>query len=227
MLQEVENDAVLVDLQKQPELGGRFVDRALFSGNDPRGIDVAALSTVPFTKKISHKDDKFQVAGAGGQTYKFSRDCLEVHINFNGRELIFLGVHFKAKLDDDPQKRLAEAQRTRFIANSLTTADPSRGVLILGDFNDYPGSPPIDVIEGADPDRYLGVGTLLPAADAWTVASSSAPGGLALHDDQNVNPVVTMMLDQASVSILHDDALEADLKDVTDHAPVAATYNVN
>lgn len=227
MMEEIENEAVLADLQAQPELGGRYTERATFKGNDPRGIDIGALSTVPFTQKISHKNDVFAVAGGGGgTTYKFARDLLELHADINGRHMIFLGVHFKAKSSDDPQKRLAEAQRTRFVADQLMKADPTAGVIILGDFNDFPGSPPLNAIEGQPPTVFTSMG-LQTGSGAWSALSQSAPGGRALHDDLRVSPFVFERLVKGSATILHDEMLDADLRDLSDHAPVAATYSIN
>lgn len=229
MLEEVENDAVLKDLQQRPELGGRFVDRATFSGNDPRGIDIAALSTVPMTQKISHKNDQFALAGTGGSDkYRFARDLLEIHAEINGRHVIFFGVHFKAKANDDPQKRLAEAQRARYVADQRRKEDPSAEVIILGDFNDFPGSAPMDAVEGQPPSEiYNSIGKQLDSALAWSVFTNSAVGGKALHDDLRVSPQLFERLVKGSVKILHDDELEASLKSISDHAPVGATFQIN
>ena len=229
MLQEIENDAVLKDIQARPELGGRFVDRATFSGNDPRGIDIGALSAVPLTEKISHKDDQFALAGTGGSDkYRFARDLLEVHAQVNGRRMIFLGVHLKAKSNDDPQKRLAEAQRARFVADQRRKEDPEAAVLILGDFNDFPGSPPMDAVEGQPPGEIYGsVGESLGGALAWSVFTDSTASGKALHDDLRGSPWLMERLVKGSAKILHDDQLESALRQVSDHAPVAATFQIN
>ncbi|MCU0655845.1 MAG: endonuclease/exonuclease/phosphatase family protein [Polyangiaceae bacterium] len=229
MLQEVEGDAVLKDLQERPEFQGRFVDRATFSGNDPRGIDIAALSTVPLTKKISHKNDQFALAGTGGSDkYRFARDLLEVHAEVNGRNMIFLGVHLKAKSNDDPQKRLAEAQHARYVADQLRLEDPSAAVIILGDFNDFPGSPPMDAVEGKPPGEvFQSMGLQLDGSLAWTVFTQSTASGKALHDDLRVSPWLFERLVKGSVKILHDDQLDAPLRNISDHAPVAATFQIN
>jgi endonuclease/exonuclease/phosphatase family metal-dependent hydrolase len=226
LLQEVEGPEVLADLTSQPQLAAAgYTQRILLQGNDPRGINIAALSRIPFTQIISHKDDKFAVAGNSSTSYRYSRDCLELHAEVNGRHVVFLGVHFKAKVDDDPQKRLAEGQHTRYLASTLRKADPSTLVIILGDFNDFPGTPPMDAIEGAAPaEIFASVGSTVGAALAWTAVSSSAPGGKALHDDQRVSPDLFALLKAGSVTILHDTDLPKNLQSVSDHAPVAATY---
>lgn len=114
MLQEVENQNVVSDLAAK--LGG-FPHQAITQGNDPRGIDIAVLSALPFQIGPSHKDEYFKASSDPTQTFKFARDVLEVHLNVNGRHLALLGIHFKAE-DGDPKsalKRVAEAEQTRKI----------------------------------------------------------------------------------------------------------------
>ncbi|MDI3290865.1 endonuclease/exonuclease/phosphatase family protein [Polyangium sp. 15x6] len=218
VLQEVENEASLSDLV-QNELGGKYTSIGIVDGNDPRGIDIAILSKLPIDQVVSHKDEQFPLNGTVGPTYRFSRDCPEYHLTYNGRKIVLLGVHFKAKEDDNPNKRLAEAQRTRAIANALVKEDPSRAVLVLGDFNDTPGSPPHLAVMGEGDGTYTNAPDFVPTNDRWTY---DYQGTLELVDHQMSNPLLAGMLDQASVTIRHGDDVDA----ATDHAPVVATYGV-
>ncbi|MEZ4232120.1 MAG: endonuclease/exonuclease/phosphatase family protein [Polyangiaceae bacterium] len=223
MLQEVENREVLDDLAERPEIGRDYPYRHLLPGNDPRGIDIGLLSSLPIESRASHVDDYFgRTDVANGPQYKYARDCVEIHLRVAGRSLILLGVHFKAKSNDDPDKRLAEAQHTRFIADVLAEKDPEAAIVILGDFNDFPGSPPMDAIDGAP--RFESTGRRLPAGDAWSVFSSSTNTGVALHDDVVANPLLGSYYVQDTASILHDDQLPQNLADVSDHAPVVGTF---
>ncbi|MDI1446852.1 endonuclease/exonuclease/phosphatase family protein [Polyangium sp. 6x1] len=218
VLQEVENEASLSDLV-QSELGGKYTDIGIVDGNDPRGIDIGILSKLPLDEVVSHKDEQFPLNGTVGPTYRFSRDCPEYHLTYNGRKLVLLGAHFKAKEDDNPNKRLAEAQRTRAIANALVKEDPSRAVLVLGDFNDTPGSPPYLAVLGEGDAMYTNAPDFVPANDRWTY---DYQGALELVDHQMSNPLLAGMLDTTSVTIRHGN----DVDDATDHAPIVATYNV-
>ncbi len=130
-----------------------------------------------------------------------------------------LGIHFRAKVADDPEHRLAEAQETRRIADRLLGNDPELGLVVLGDFNDDPGSPPLEALEGPEPPLTSVVSTL-PLAERWTT------GEAQLFDDLLVNPWLRAALRPDSVSVLHDDDLGAKLADVSDHAPVAASFRV-
>lgn len=210
VLQEIENEAVLKDLIAQPALGGKFTETVLVPGNDPRGIDIGVISRFPVANVVTHKDMKI-----GFNNESFSRDCLEVHVDFNSRDIVLLGIHFRSQSDDKPEKRLAEATTARKIADDIALASPRSAILVLGDFNDTPGSAAINAIENGDP-AYTDAVRLLPASDAWTVNFS----GKEIFDDQWANPVMAGFRDEASVTVLHN------YTNVSDHAPVAVTYQV-
>ena len=218
VLQEVEHEAVLNELND--ELGAAYAHLAVTEGNDPRGIDIAAMSKIELDEVQFHADDTFTKVGTQGPAYSYARDCLELHTTFNGRHLALLGVHYKSKENDNPDKRLAEAQRTRAIADAITEQDATAAILILGDFNDTPGSLAYDWTIGEAPDLWGNAAELLPAEDRWTF---NYFGNLELVDQQMANPVLLPMLDDESVVILQD----AIGDDTSDHAPLIATYNVN
>jgi endonuclease/exonuclease/phosphatase family metal-dependent hydrolase len=179
------------------------------------------LSRLAFDRVVSHKADEFTEGGTASPVYHYSRDCLELHLTVNGRRVILLGVHFKAKAPpDDPQKRLAEGEHTRAIADALTAADPEAAVLVLGDFNDTPDSPAVAAIAGAAPSVYVdSAARVSPAEDAW---SYEFQGTRQLIDHQLASPKLAALLVPGSVTITHAAAQSA----ASDHAPVAATYRI-
>jgi endonuclease/exonuclease/phosphatase family metal-dependent hydrolase len=192
----------------------------LFKGNDPRGINIALMSKLEVQLAETHRSDKFKKNGdPHGQAYRYARDCLEVHMMVGQRPVVLLGVHYKAKENDNPDKRLAEAQHTRAIADRLTEEDPDRAVLILGDFNDTPGSSAYDWTLGSDPTRYRNAADHVQAQQRWTF---NYKGKLELVDQQMANDVLYSMLDQAEVEIPHSAEVEA----ASDHSPVIATYEI-
>ncbi|MBM4357158.1 MAG: endonuclease/exonuclease/phosphatase family protein [Deltaproteobacteria bacterium] len=216
MLQEVESQPVLDALNA--DLAKPYEHAKLIEGNDPRGIDVAILSRIPFDKVVSHKSDKFLKKGTTTPLYNFSRDCLEVHLTANGRHVVLLGVHYKSKDSDDPDKRLAEAQHTRVIANGLAQADPSAAILILGDFNDDSGTATLEAIVNGTP-PFLEVADAVPKSDRWTYKYG---GKLFLIDHILANPVIDDMLDPTSVKIIHTKSASA----ASDHAPIFASFDL-
>jgi endonuclease/exonuclease/phosphatase family metal-dependent hydrolase len=220
---EIETKFMLDDLNNA-ELGGAYVDTELFEGNDSRGINVGMLSKIKPDKVVSHKDDSFTLLGTNGPFYRYARDCLEVHFTHNGRHVVFLGVHFKAKSPtDDPDKRLAEAQHTRAIADGIVQEDPNAGVIILGDYNDLPGSPPVNAVAGAAPALFTDAVEVLPADQRY---SFDFNGTHELIDHQMANPLAAAMLDKSTVIIKHGDGIDDASKYASDHAPIFAVYQV-
>jgi endonuclease/exonuclease/phosphatase family metal-dependent hydrolase len=221
MLAEVENQGILDDMNKGV-LDDAYGTRVVIQANDPRGINVGLLSKIVPDQVVSHKDEFFPQLGTNGPLYKYSRDCLEVHLTVNGRKIVLLGVHFKAKTaPDEPLKRLAEGQHTRAIADALSAADPTVGIIILGDYNDLPGSPPVAAVEGQAPTPYA------DTANAVSMAYSfDFNGQKQLIDHQEANPILAAMLDPASVSIPHGAGIDDSSTGGSDHAPIVATYHV-
>lgn len=216
VMQEVENMSVLKDLN-DGQLGSAYSDLELIDANDQRGIDLGVMSKVKFDSVVSHKDDVFTLAGTNGPNYHYSRDCLELHLTFNGRKLVLLGVHFRSKVaPDDPDKRLAEAQHTRAIADALTAKDPSLAVAILGDFNDTPASTTYLAVQGKD---YADAPNHIADADRW---SMNYNGVHELVDHQFDDPELAKLLDVNSVTIRHG----VDVDTASDHSPVMATYEM-
>jgi endonuclease/exonuclease/phosphatase family metal-dependent hydrolase len=223
MFAEIETKFMLDDLNGA-ELGSAYVDTELFEGNDPRGINIGMLSKIKPDMVISHKDDSFTLLGTNGPFYRYSRDCLEVHLTHNGRHMVFLGVHFKAKTPpDDPDKRLAEAQHTRAIADGILAADPNAGVIILGDYNDIPGSPAVNAVAGADPSLFTDATEGLPADQRYSFLFNGSP---ELIDHQMGSPRAAAMLDKSTVIIKHGAGIDDGSKYGSDHAPIFAVYQV-
>ncbi len=247
VLQEVEHEAIMGALMT--EVGGGYIFQRVIDANDPRGIDVGILSKIAPDEVISHQDDlfakvcfveddcggsEFCLPGDGvnlGQCqpddmnqmvprYRYSRDAPEYRFTFNGRKLALFGVHYKSKDNDDPDKRLAEAQHTRMLADAVIEEDPSVGVIILGDFNDLPGSPALRWSLGEEPNVFANTADQVPAMDRWTF---NFGGTLELVDHQLTNDVMSSRLDAGSARILHGPEVDA----ASDHAPIIATYMVN
>lgn len=216
---EVENQPVLEALNTK--LGQKYVERRIIpSPNDPRGINVAAISKIAFTSVVSHKDDSFTLHGLPAPSYKFTRDCVEYHFTKNGRNVILLGVHYRSKVaPDDPNKRLAEAQHTRDIADGLAKADPTAAIIVLGDFNDLPGSEAVTAVAGSGASVFTDAASFLPSGSQWSFLFM---GSQELIDHQMSNPIMTGMLDKASVQIRHG----ADVDAASDHGPIMATYDI-
>jgi endonuclease/exonuclease/phosphatase family metal-dependent hydrolase len=107
-------------------------------------VDVAVLSRAPLDMVIGHRASE-PLLLADGTT--FSRELLEVHTRSpNGVEMILFATHFKSKSGDEPLRRLAEAQVAARVVNDVAANNPAAIVLLAGDLNDTPGSPPLDAL---------------------------------------------------------------------------------
>ena len=140
-LQEVETkvclDALLLRLSDVMPYG------VLGEINTAASVDVAVLSKTPIDKVTGHRDQN-PLDLPDGRVLMFSRELLEVHVRASdGTAIVMFAAHFKSKSSDDPARRLAEAQVSSRIINALAAAEPSALVVLAGDLNDTPDSPPL------------------------------------------------------------------------------------
>ena len=126
-----------------PNVGGTAFEHVmLIDGNDERGIDVGLMARDGWeiTRIRSHVDD------TDAKGVIFSRDCAEYTVEKNGSRLIALVNHFKSKgygsQAANNAKRRRQAARTATIYKQLR-GEGETNVVVLGDFNDSPGSVPL------------------------------------------------------------------------------------
>lgn len=164
-IQEVENYGALKDFV-QSSVGPKFkVQNGITTqqSNDPRGIDLGLISTLPLGRVISHRFNRFN-ASSSKRNRRFSRDCLQVEIHKADRSELLVTVfvcHFKSKYSQhDPNsdeyqrdqeksaaKRTAEANEVVRIIQSKLCPKSDR-FAVLGDFNDTPDSKAIAPLVG-------------------------------------------------------------------------------
>lgn len=221
-LQEVENQEVLEALVAHPDLADMgYHTRKLEPGNDPRGINVAMLSRAPVDAYISHKDDKFTRIDDPAYIYQFARDAIEIRMTYRGHPVGIVSVHFKARInDDDPNRRVAEAQQARAIADKLLAENPEMYVFVVGDFNDTPGTDTYQAVRdgpNADSVPFEHAMASIPTEDRYSYVYGSQK---QLIDHLLASPKTAARIDPNTATILHDDSLPSD------HHPLAATYTV-
>jgi len=223
MLQEIENAGVLDKIAQSSALASlKYQYRYLFPGNDPRGINIGLMSRYPVDTAASHKDDSFTRVDRPTTAFRYARDCLEVHMTYHGTHVALLGVHFKARPDDADQvdRRLAEAQHTRAIADLISQADPSAYLWVLGDYNDDDGAPAyLAVQNGQAGPTYVDAASVIPKLQRYSYVYNSVR---QLIDHMFASPDPASRLDPASVLLPHDSTSSNDTP--SDHDPIAATY---
>jgi endonuclease/exonuclease/phosphatase family metal-dependent hydrolase len=144
-LQEVENLDTLKNFCSQYLTGkNRYDYKILIDGNDPRLIDVAILSKLPFESVVTHQ----HVKGSNGRPV-FSRDCLEARFMIGTKPFAVFINHFKSMLDKNAKtpeesrkntsaKRKAQAQAVVNILKDRFGNNPGQATwAVVGDFNDY------------------------------------------------------------------------------------------
>jgi endonuclease/exonuclease/phosphatase family metal-dependent hydrolase len=141
LLQEIENQNGLDALAREvPEMPHAF----LAETGGPASVDVAILSRYPLREVIRHTEDRFELPN--GDLAAFSRDLLEAHVETPIGEVVCFVAHLRSKVNDDPDRRFAEALAARRIVTETAAAYPTAIVLLGGDFNDVPGSRPIEAL---------------------------------------------------------------------------------
>jgi endonuclease/exonuclease/phosphatase family metal-dependent hydrolase len=225
MLQEVENAGILDKIAQSAALASlNYQYRYLFPGNDPRGINIGLLSRYPVDSALSHKDDSFTRIDRPTTAFRYARDCLEVHMTYHSKHVALLGVHFKARPDETDQvdRRLAEAQHTRALADYISQGDPSAYVWVLGDYNDDEGAPAyLAVQNGQSGPKYVDAPSVVAKLERYSYVYNSVR---QLIDHLFASPAPASRLDQASVALPHDSTDSNDTP--SDHDPIAATYQV-
>jgi endonuclease/exonuclease/phosphatase family metal-dependent hydrolase len=136
-LEEVES-LPLLDKFNTEYLDSRYKHRILIDSHDPRGIDVAVLSTYPIFSIRSYRHER----NAAKKSWLFSRDCLEVTIDVDGKILTLYVNHFKSMIggrDETRKKRIEQSERVaNIIDEQWGTLNYEGNFVVLGDFNDYP-----------------------------------------------------------------------------------------
>ncbi len=136
-LQEVESLPVL-DRFNSRYLGGRgYKHRIVIDAFDPRMIDVAVLSKYPIVGVKTYRQERNKKNSA----FLFSRDCLQVTLDIDGKPLVMYVNHFKSmipKRSETKERRQEQVERVASIVKEQWEAKEYKGnFVVLGDFNDY------------------------------------------------------------------------------------------
>ncbi|MBM3935540.1 MAG: hypothetical protein FJ343_00110 [Sphingomonadales bacterium] len=151
---EMENEGVLKDLLRQPELRRSSLAYLHCPSNDPRGIDVALLYHKSRFKPLIRRDLTVDLPG---DTASPTRKILLVSGKVSGGDTLHILVnHWPSRrggLEKSAPNRYAAARCLRKAVDSLFAlyGGPDRcQIVITGDFNDTPQDLSIRLVLGAD-----------------------------------------------------------------------------
>lgn len=94
----------------------QYKHRVVIDSHDPRGIDVAFLSRYPLTSIRTNRHER----NAANTVFLFSRECLEVHIDIDGKELTIFVNHFKSMLGGRNTTKAKRVEQTQRVAEIIT-----------------------------------------------------------------------------------------------------------
>lgn len=135
-LSEVENERVLKDLLKQPELSGRGWKYIDLPGADRRGIECAFLYN-PKLFKFSHVKLVPYVYPPEDGGQHITRGFLTATGIISGEEVNVIVCHWPSRGATSPARERAGRQ-VRSIKDSLLQLNANAKVIVMGDLNDDP-----------------------------------------------------------------------------------------
>ncbi len=154
-LAEVENNTVLNDLVRQPEIAqSRNYKYEWFDGPDPRGINVAMIYNPKYFRVIKSEPLHVDLSGTGGKS--ITRDVLHVYGVLDGDTVHVFVNHWPSRRGgediSDPKRSIA-ATVNKTAIEKLMSRNPNTKVILMGDLNDNPNSASITVVLDAKADQ--------------------------------------------------------------------------
>lgn len=216
---EVENESVVRDLVEAEPLRSRRLGYVHHDSPDLRGIDVALLYDSTLFTLISYEphflyipdNPEFRTRDQLCVTGLLGRDTLSVIVNhwpsrLGGQEL------------SEPM-RIAAAELTRHIADSLWACDPERAIIVMGDLNDDPADASCTRVLGGREDPY----DVAPHSflNPWIKIHASGRGTLTYRGQWNLFDQIvvggTLLPDNGASSLIYTGARIMDLDFIKQH----------
>ena len=148
---EIENDTVLNDLVRNPQIAERNYQIVHYDSRDLRGVDVALLYNPNyFTVEESRK--LFVRIPTGTKSSYYTRDVLWVKGKFCGETVYVFVNHWPSRLGGEVRSapaRAAAAMVNKRMMDSIQQIEPDAKIIIMGDLNDDPVSPSLTEVLGA------------------------------------------------------------------------------
>lgn len=162
MLQEVEKQPVLDALNEALE--NPYPVAYLAESGYPGSLDVAVLAR-------GEARDIMTYLQLEDSQQTFTRPLLRVDLQINCKSVIAFAAHFRSKVGDDPNRRLAEARTTRQIVGEVAAQNQDALLLLGGDLNDTPDSDMMQELTGNGGLVWVAEGKRL--IDVYTIVHNS------------------------------------------------------
>lgn len=133
-ISEIENRSVIEDLVAQPEIRDLNLQIVHHDSPDRRGIDVGLLYNPRYFRVQNVTNHRLDIGFP-------TRDQMCVVGSLLGQQIAVIVNHWPSRLGGQEQSernRVAAAELSKHIADSLWTVNPEMGVIVMGDFNDDP-----------------------------------------------------------------------------------------
>jgi len=146
---EIENRSVLEDLIKSENLRSVGYKIVHYDSPEARGVDVALLYNPKLFKVTSSKAYRFTLPN--NPDFK-SRDQLLVSGMLAGEPVHFIVCHWPSRRNGEKASRylrVAAAELSVHIMDSLFKSDPKAKIVLMGDLNDDPYNEPLKKVIGA------------------------------------------------------------------------------
>jgi hypothetical protein len=139
-ISEIENREVVEDLINTPRLKNLDFDIVHYNSPDRRGVDVGMI----YRKKyFTVRNSASYTLTIPGMDDFYTRDQLVVSGDLLGDEVHIIVNHWPSRRGGEKASRplrVAAAQLSRHIADSLLILDPGAKIIVMGDLNDNPNN---------------------------------------------------------------------------------------
>lgn len=224
---EMESEGALYAFNKQRLGDLKYTSTYVDHRDWGRGINNGCLTRLPIYSTTLYRFNDLTLPN-DDRHWTFARDpvCFDLR-PAKGVDVQVFVVHLKSKYDSKGDKnsnhwRLAEATELRKIIAEKVAKDPNALIVVCGDFNDTPDSPPIQELLRADPNSapvLVDVMAKLPADQRITYLKAPYRSTI---DYIMASPAMAKCYVPGSAKVVNvPNQLEA-----SDHAPVTAKFTV-
>ena len=137
---EIENRSVLEDLAAHPLLKESNYQIVHYDSPDRRGVDVALMYRPRYFRVTASASPMLDLTDENGERV-YTRDQLVVSGRFDGEPMHFIVGHWPSRSGGEMTtrpRRIAAAQLSRRLVDSLLAISPEAKIFVMGDLNDDP-----------------------------------------------------------------------------------------